>query len=108
MKFIFNATSIIGFIICHEVIWDYGNQGFLDELAVIKKFQGKGYGKMLFKYAERYFKKKEIKNIALMANTKSKAYKMYKKWGYKEEDYVSMEKKYRLCFPGYLFTEWKH
>ena len=83
-------NKVEGFVICHEIIWDWGNQGFIDELAVSKKFQGNGYGKKLFQHAEEYFRRRGIRKVALMSNTKSKAYNIYKKWGYKEENYVSM------------------
>jgi aminoglycoside 6'-N-acetyltransferase I len=87
--------KIIGFIVVHEIIWDWGDQGFIDEVAVSHDYQGKGYGKSLFQYVEKYFKKKGVKKIALMSNTRSEAYKKYKKWDYRGVDYIWMEKELR-------------
>jgi ribosomal protein S18 acetylase RimI-like enzyme len=58
---------------------------FLEELAVKREFQGKGYGKMLLKEAEKYFKKDRIKMIYLGTadSKKNKAIPFYKKQGYK-------------------------
>jgi len=86
-------NQLVAFIIIHEYIWDKGNQGFIDEIVVSSKHQGKGYGKMLMNFAENYFKEKGIKVISLMSNTKSKAFKIYQKLNYKEHNFVSMEKR---------------
>ena len=84
--------EIIGFITIHKIIWDWGDQGFIDEVAISYDYQGKGYGKALFQYVEEYFKKKGIKKTGLLANMRSEAYKKYKRWGYRGTDYAWMEK----------------
>ena len=40
----------------HAKTWWTGNSLFIDELFVLPKKQGLGYGKMLMQYAERYCK----------------------------------------------------
>ncbi len=85
--------EIAGFIIGSLNTWHDGIRGFVDELVVSSKFQGKGYGTKLIKHFENFIKKKGSKKISLFSVTKSKAFKIYKKLGFKKEDLVSMVKK---------------
>jgi ribosomal protein S18 acetylase RimI-like enzyme len=86
--------KIIGFIVITTYLWDKGTRGYIDEIVIDSKFQGKGYGKKLMEFVEDYFRKKGIKEVTLMSSTKSKAFNIYKKLKYKEEkDFVSMRKK---------------
>jgi ribosomal protein S18 acetylase RimI-like enzyme len=74
---------VVGFIILHTHLWDDGEVGFIDEIIVTEKFQGKGLGKLLMNKAEEYFRKNKIKRYELMSSTKSKAFKFYQKIGFK-------------------------
>jgi len=85
-------NNIVGFIIFHEYEWINKN-GFIDELFVDKKFRGGGIGGELVRHIVDYFKKRKIKEVELLANTKSKAMKFYKKMGFKKSDWVWMERK---------------
>ena len=86
--------KIVGFIIFHIEIWNAGNVGFIDELVIDKKFQGKGYGKILMNFAEKYTKKRRAKSYGLWTNRRSKAFKIYEKLGYNElKETVFMVKK---------------
>lgn len=85
--------KIGGFIIGNFYTWDDGIRGFVNELVVSSKFQGKGYGTRLFRHFENFIKKKGSKKISLLSSTKSRAFKLYKKLGFKREDLVSMVKK---------------
>jgi ribosomal protein S18 acetylase RimI-like enzyme len=62
----------------------FNNGIFLEELAIKRDFQGRGYGKKLLKEIERYPKNKDIKVIYLSTNDsiKNKARIFYKKQGY--------------------------
>lgn len=75
--------KIIGFIILSTFLWSEGTRGLIDEVIVSSKHQGKGFGKELLNYAEDFFKKKKARRIVLYSKT-SKAFKIYKKKGYKE------------------------
>jgi len=85
--------EIVGFLIGTSYLWHDGTRGMIDEVVVSSKFQGKGYGTKLIKHFEKFLKKKGVKNISLFSFTKSKAFKLYKKLGFKKEDFVSMIKK---------------
>ena len=88
------GKKLIGFIIFHIDIWDKGTVGYMDELVIDKRFQGKGYGRIFMKFAEDYTKKKGVKSYELMTDRKAKAFSIYKKLGYKElKDTVHMSKK---------------
>jgi len=86
--------KIIGFIIGHIEIWDKGDEGFIDEVVVLSKFQKKGYGKILLNYLINCFKKKNCYSLGLMCNPESKAFKIYKKMGFnKPKNLIFMTKK---------------
>ena len=86
--------NIIGFAIGHIVLWDRGKVGYIDEVVVLEKFQGKGYGKLLMDHLEKQFRLKGIVNIDLMTNPEAKAFKIYKKRGYNQlKDFIYMVKK---------------
>lgn len=84
--------EITGFIVFSAYLWHDGKRGLIDEIVVSAKHQGKGYGKALLKYAEKYLRKKGIKKLNLFSVKKSKAFKFYKQNNFKEEDFVSMVK----------------
>jgi ribosomal protein S18 acetylase RimI-like enzyme len=87
---------VVGFIILHTHLWDDGEVGFIDEIIVTEKFQGKGLGKLLMNKAEEYFRKNKIKRYELMSSTKSKAFKFYQKIGFKRiKDFAYMCKTIR-------------
>ena len=86
-------NEIEGFLVGMIDSWWDGKRSFIKEVIVSGKSQGKGYGKALTSHFENYSKKRKIKTISLMANTKSKAFKIYKKLKYREHGFVSMEKK---------------
>ena len=65
-------------------------------VCVLDKYQGKGYGKILIEKVLKEAKAKEIKNIKLSVDEgNSKAYLMYKKYGFevvrKKNDIIYME-----------------
>lgn len=85
---------IIGFIIGHITLWNRGKVGYIDEVVVLEKFQGRGHGKKLMVHLNNHFRKKGVKNLDLITNPKAKAYQIYKKMGFrKQKDFVYMTKK---------------
>lgn len=84
--------EVVGFIMGNFYTWDDGIRGFVNEFVISSKFQGKSYGSKLFRHFENFVRKKGSKKISLFSSTKSKAFKMYKKLGFKKEDLVSMVK----------------
>ncbi|MDO8528821.1 MAG: GNAT family N-acetyltransferase [Nanoarchaeota archaeon] len=85
--------EIIGFIISSSYCWYDGLRGSVDEIVVSLKFQGTGIGKKLMEKAMGRLKEMGIKKVSLMSSTKSKAFEIYKKWGFEDEEgYVFMIK----------------
>lgn len=93
--FVFEEKKeIIGFIIGHIELWDRGKVGYIDEVVILREFQGKGYGKALMDHLRKHFRKQKVKNIDLITNPKSNAFKIYKKMGFKVmKDFIYMTKK---------------
>jgi len=92
--FVLEEDKIIaGFLIGEIYLWDKGMKGGLSEVIVLSEYQGKGYGKKLISYFENFLKQNKIKKIQLMSVKSSKAFKVYNKLGYKEQNFVAMEKK---------------
>jgi len=87
--------DVIGFLIGSTEIWDDGIHGFVEEIVVSSEFQKKGYGKKLITYFEDFLKKKGAKRLDLFSHIKSKAFRFYKKQGFKKTDMVLMTKKLR-------------
>lgn len=86
--------EIIGFIMFRIYEDDSGKEIYIKELVVGSKFQGKGYGKALMLFVESYGKKRDVKKMSLSSNKKSKAFKIYKRLGWKEDKvFVYMNKK---------------
>lgn len=85
---------VVGFIIGRISLEDTGKSAFISELFVAKKFQGKGYGKLLTDSFEKYAKENKANSISLISNQKSKAFKIYNKLGFKKaKDIAYMNKK---------------
>jgi ribosomal protein S18 acetylase RimI-like enzyme len=86
--------KIVGFTIVQR---DSGMKTklWINELWVLKEFQGKGIGRELMKKIEEIYKKKGIKLLELVADTeRGGALKFYKKIGYDiDRSLVFMNKK---------------
>jgi ribosomal protein S18 acetylase RimI-like enzyme len=86
--------KIVGFVM---VSVDSGikTQLWVNELWILKEQQGKGIGRKLMDEIEKIYKKKGIKIVELVADTrKGGAYGFYKKKGYNlAKNLVFMEKK---------------
>lgn len=88
--------KVSGFIMYDLYLWYDGLRGYIQEIAIFKEHQGKGYGRKLIDYFENVCKKKGITKISLHSHNKSKAFKIYNKLGFKEDKtLVYMIKKLR-------------
>jgi ribosomal protein S18 acetylase RimI-like enzyme len=75
--------QVIGFIIFGEEYYNDGKSLKVEELVVSRHSQGKGIGRELMNFVEKYCKKNDIKFIWLITGKKVPAFKFYKKIGYK-------------------------
>jgi len=71
-------------------------------VCILDKYQGKGYGKLLMEKVLEEVKTKNIKNIKLSVDAgNSKAYLMYKKYGFEtmkeKDDIIYMELQQIIC-----------
>ena len=71
--------------------WD-GERAKIHEFVISKTHQGKGYGKLMLNEFENYAREKKATRMELRSHKKSTAFKIYKKLGYRENNFVSMEK----------------
>lgn len=84
--------SISGFIIISKGVFWFGERRFVEELIIKEGFQKRGIGKMLMKKVEESFKNKSKKQVYLLSDYKSPAFKFYKKLGYHEKRWRLLEK----------------
>ena len=89
MKFFYNDkeifviesdSKVVGFIGSVVEPWCDGKRGIIIEMAIDKKFRKKGFGKMLVKYVEENYKKKEIKYMFVESMDETMDY--FKKFNY--------------------------
>ncbi len=82
--------KVIGLVLATQCIYAKGKYVWIEELAVVEKFQKKRIGKNLMQKLEKTAKQKGINVISL--NTRIKNCSFYKKIGFKETGYVHIEK----------------
>ncbi len=75
--------KVAGFVIIREEYYNEGKSLMVEELVVNGKMQGQGIGKEIMRYVENYCKKKKMNYIWLLTDKRAKAFKFYKKIGYK-------------------------
>jgi mycothiol synthase len=84
----FHKERVVGFLSAHASWEDFfeGEVGEIHELAVDKKFQGKGVGKMLIQKALAYLKESGQERVGLWVGEENKrAKKFYQKMGFVSE-----------------------
>jgi ribosomal protein S18 acetylase RimI-like enzyme len=87
--------KIVGFIMV-GITSSNKKIAYISEIWVTENYQGKGVGKSLLKFIEKYHKKKGVDRIRLTSYNKSKAIGFYKKFNYKvSEEVTPLEKKLR-------------
>ena len=84
--------KIIGAILCSTYQQYNGKIGFIEELFISSKMQGKGTGTLLIEKAEQRFKQKGVIKTVILAHKNATAFGFYKKKGYKENYFVQLEK----------------
>jgi len=83
---IFYGKEIVGFLIVDPNRWLPGKVVFFEEMAIKSNYQGRGIGKYAFNWVEAKYEKKGYRVLQFISLKTSKAYKIYKKWGYKEDE----------------------
>jgi ribosomal protein S18 acetylase RimI-like enzyme len=90
---IYIYNELVGFLSAYIKKVPGGKVGYLDNLFVSKKYQGRGYSKSLRNFFFSILKKKNIKHCQLNVLHKNiKAVEIYKKWGFRT-DGMQMTKK---------------
>lgn len=56
---------------------DFEKTGYVDWIYTLKKYRGKGIGKEMLKYAERYFKNENVRSYFLFTANNNEAYEFY-------------------------------
>ncbi|MEK6824199.1 MAG: GNAT family N-acetyltransferase [Nanoarchaeota archaeon] len=77
-KIIYN-NKIVGFIAVNPHWFFPGKYAFGEDLAIKKEFQGKGIGTFVINEIFKIYKQKGFEYFMEVANTKSRAIKLYKK-----------------------------
>ena len=75
----FRDEELIGYMFLQTA----NRYGLLNRIAVKKSLQGQGYGSIMMTFIIDYFKKRNVRKIELMVETKNKqAIALYKKYGF--------------------------
>ena len=82
-------NKIAGAIIIRDDPYSKGLYIIVEELIVDSKFQKQGIGKALIKIIEKEAKRKKAHTVYLYTSRKSRAFKFYKKLGYKESKSIA-------------------
>ncbi len=86
-------NEIVGFIAA-GIVPDNKEKAYINELWIKPLYQRRGVGKELVNTIEKFYQKKKIKIIRLVAKKKAEAFKFYKKMEYQEyKEMVFMEKR---------------
>ncbi len=78
--------EVAGVIIIQNEYYNKGPQSYIEEFAVLSKFQGNGIGTALLKKAESRAKERKATKIYLSADVKAPARGFYEKMGYKSNN----------------------
>ena len=84
-KFFYGVeTSNTIITVCQGYIMPQGKIGYLDNIVVLKKYNGGGISTMLKKEFFKWLKNKKIKYCQLhILGSNKKAFQIYSKWGFK-------------------------
>jgi predicted N-acetyltransferase YhbS len=77
-------NKVVGFLAINPYFWCPGEFLFGEELAVLKEYRGQNIGKNIIDWVLQKYKKKGFKRFVFVANRESKAYRLYKNWGFEE------------------------
>ena len=83
---IFRAMLLNDEVIGYYSFQKIFDEGYINNLAIKKEYQGKGYGKMLFEDLLERAQKFEVKTLTLeVEDDNTRAINLYKKYGFQEE-----------------------
>ena len=87
---------IIGFVFASLSYWSDGVQAVIEEIALDKKFRGKGFSQRLNDHLEGYLKKRGVQSSMLWVKKDAPAYGFHKNNNYKEaKDIAVMFKRFK-------------
>lgn len=84
--------EIIGVILAYEVPDYVCKTIYIDTFAVAESLIEQGIGRKMLKYMQNLAKKEEIYRIKLQTDPRISAYKIYKHWGFQDDQLVHMHK----------------
>lgn len=79
--------GVVGFISIGIAPSFGGLRGSIEDFVVDSQFQGRGIGKKLFNFAQKYLEKAGVAKIVLLADKNADIFKVYKKNGYNESEW---------------------
>lgn len=84
--------KVIGQMYCEKYKFEKGDYFWVSEFAISLEHQGKGYGLKALQFIEQFAKERGFNVLVLATHVERKAFKMYQKFGFKNTNYVLMEK----------------
>jgi GNAT superfamily N-acetyltransferase len=94
---LYDNDVLVGAAFAHTKTWWTNDQLMIDEFFVSQENQGRGYGRKLLAFFDRYCLENQIGSIVLMTNKYMPSYPFYEKNGYTGIDpYVFMFKQVPL------------
>jgi ribosomal protein S18 acetylase RimI-like enzyme len=86
-KIVLDNGKIVGFVIVNPYHWYPGKFCFGEDIAIKKEYRGKGIGKEALIRIMEMYKKKGFEYFIGTSHNKSKAYKLWRSIGIKENKY---------------------
>lgn len=84
--------KVVGFLMGIVLTREHGDELFIDSVAVLSEHRGKEIGKQLWSLAEKFVEENNLHGIRLLANPNFKSFDWYKNMGFKESNWVELEK----------------
>ncbi len=88
-------SKLAGFIISYNIINYDGFYNYVDYLGIDQKYQGKGFGKKLVEYHQKYLRRNKVKALFYFGYLKSRSWRFHTKTiGLKEDEWKLLIKKF--------------
>jgi len=84
--------KVIGQTYCEKYKFEKGDYFWVSDFAISSEYQGKGYGLKALQFIERFAKENGFNVLVLATHIERKAFKIYQKFGFKNTNYVLLEK----------------
>ena len=88
-----DGKDILGFVIAYKFQWHDGERYAIKEIFVKNGYRGKGIGTALIEAVEKQAIEAKASTVELMTSKDAEAFKFYEKRGFRQNDFVFMEKK---------------